>query len=57
MLIMNLLIVSQVNGNFTARDKSMAAYLKLVMDLLPSFEKFKLAQIPSLEKAHADAFF
>lgn len=49
------LIVSQINGNFTARDKGMAAYLKLVMDLLPSFKKFELVQIPRIENAHANA--
>lgn len=35
------LIVSQVYGNFIAQDKSMASYLKLLMDFLPSFEEFK----------------
>lgn len=48
------LIVSQVNDNFMARDKGMASYLKLVMDLLPSFEKFELLQIPHVENAHVD---
>lgn len=33
----------------------MAAYLKLVMNLIPFFEKFELTQIPRLENAHADA--
>lgn len=43
------LVISQVNGNFNAREKGMAAYLRLVIDLLPSFEKFELAQILRLE--------
>lgn len=33
----------------------MAAYLKLVMDLIPYFEKFELAQIPRLENTYIDA--
>lgn len=33
----------------------MATYLKLLMELLPSFEKFELVQIPHVENAHADA--
>ncbi|XP_022852500.1 uncharacterized protein LOC111374102 [Olea europaea var. sylvestris] len=37
------------------RDKIIASYLKMVMNLLPSFEKFEIMQIPSLENAHADA--
>lgn len=43
------LLISQVNGNFNAREKGMAAYLRLVIDLLPSFEKFELAQILRME--------
>ncbi|XP_022881077.1 uncharacterized protein LOC111398398 [Olea europaea var. sylvestris] len=32
------LVVSPVNGNFSAKDKTMAFYLKIVMNLIPSFE-------------------
>lgn len=39
----SLLVVSQVNGNFSTKDKSMAAYLKLVMEFVPTFERFKSA--------------
>lgn len=49
------LIVSQVNNNFITRDNGVVAYLKLAMDLLSSFEKFELAQIPCIENAHANA--
>ncbi|XP_022880710.1 uncharacterized protein LOC111397978 [Olea europaea var. sylvestris] len=49
------LVVSQVNGNFVAKDSSMVAYLKLVVDLIPHFERFKLIQVPRLENPHADA--
>lgn len=31
------LVVSQVNGNFTASDKGIAVYFKLAMDFLTSF--------------------
>ncbi|XP_022880864.1 uncharacterized protein LOC111398160 [Olea europaea var. sylvestris] len=49
------LVVSQVNENFATKDSSMAAYLKLVLDLIPHFERFKLIQVPRLEDTHADA--
>ncbi|XP_022849872.1 uncharacterized protein LOC111371959 [Olea europaea var. sylvestris] len=49
------LVVSQGNGNFLAKDKTMASYLKIVMNLIPSFEKFELIQIPCIENSHADA--
>lgn len=48
------LIVIQVHVNFIAKDKSMAVYLKLVIDLLPSFEKFELGQILLVENAYVD---
>lgn len=47
------LVVSQVRGNFATRDKSMELYLKKVMELLLSFEKFKLIQISRIENVHA----
>lgn len=49
------LVVSQFNDNFSVKDKNMIAYLKLVMELVPTFEKFELAQIPCTENAHTDA--
>ncbi|XP_022877018.1 uncharacterized protein LOC111395264 [Olea europaea var. sylvestris] len=49
------LVVCQVNGSFSARDKIMASYLKMVMNLLPSFERFEIIQIPRLENTHANA--
>ncbi|XP_022848768.1 uncharacterized protein LOC111371087 [Olea europaea var. sylvestris] len=49
------LVVSQVNGSFLARDKTMASYLKMALNFLPSFEKYKIMQILCLENAHADA--
>lgn len=49
------MVVSQVNGTFIARKMSMSSYLKLVMSLLGSFEKFELIQILRDENAHANA--
>ncbi|XP_022897539.1 uncharacterized protein LOC111411217 [Olea europaea var. sylvestris] len=49
------LMVSQVNRNFVVKDSSMAAYLKLVLDLIPHFERFELIQVPRLKKTYADA--
>ncbi|XP_022843269.1 uncharacterized protein LOC111366805 [Olea europaea var. sylvestris] len=49
------LVVSQVNGNFTAKDSNMVAYLKLVLDLVLHFERFELIQVPRLENTHANA--
>ncbi|XP_022853497.1 uncharacterized protein LOC111374967 [Olea europaea var. sylvestris] len=37
----------QVDGNFSAKDKRMASYLKMVMNFILSFEKFELIQIPT----------
>lgn len=49
------MVVSQVNGTFIAKKMSMSSYLKLVMSLLGSFEKFELIQILRDENAHANA--
>ncbi|XP_022891607.1 uncharacterized protein LOC111406405 [Olea europaea var. sylvestris] len=49
------LVISQVKGSFSARDKTMASYLKIVMNLLPSFEKFEVMQILRLENTRTDA--
>ncbi|KAL2453064.1 RVT 3 domain-containing [Abeliophyllum distichum] len=50
------LVVSQVNGTFTAREQSMVAYLKKAKDLLFHFEEFELLQIPRIENGYVDAF-
>ncbi|XP_022891636.1 uncharacterized protein LOC111406442 [Olea europaea var. sylvestris] len=49
------LVVSQVNKRFAAKDTSMTAYLKLVMNLILHYERFKLVQVPCLENTHANA--
>lgn len=38
-------MVTQVNSNFAVRDKGIVTNLKQVMNLLPSFEKLKVAHI------------
>ncbi|XP_022889234.1 uncharacterized protein LOC111404695 [Olea europaea var. sylvestris] len=48
-------LCSEVNGNFATKDGNMIAYLKLVLDIIPHFERFELTQVPHLENAHADA--
>lgn len=48
------LVVSQVNNSFSAKERSMAAYLKLVVGFIPAFENFKLAQISHSENVHTD---
>lgn len=50
------LVVSQGNGNFTVKDKSITKYLKQVINLLPSFKKFELARILHVENVHVNIF-
>ncbi|XP_022848853.1 uncharacterized protein LOC111371181 [Olea europaea var. sylvestris] len=49
------LVMSQVNGNFATKDSSMTAYLRLVLDLFPHFERFRLIYVPRIENTHANA--
>ncbi|XP_022857284.1 uncharacterized protein LOC111378334 [Olea europaea var. sylvestris] len=49
------LVVNQVNGDFAAKDGNVLAYLKLVLDIIPHFERFELTRVPRLENSHADA--
>ncbi|XP_022880778.1 uncharacterized protein LOC111398055 [Olea europaea var. sylvestris] len=48
------LVVSQVNEKFATKDSGMAAYLKLVMNLVPHFERFELVQVLRLKNTHTD---
>lgn len=48
-------VVSQVDSNFTSWYSGMAAYQKLVMDLLTNFKKFELGQILCLENFSKDS--
>ncbi|XP_022858883.1 uncharacterized protein LOC111379689 [Olea europaea var. sylvestris] len=49
------LVVSQVRADFTARDKSIASYLKKVKELIPCFEGFELNQIIRTKNVSVDA--
>ncbi|XP_022869271.1 uncharacterized protein LOC111388718 [Olea europaea var. sylvestris] len=49
------LIMNQVSGSVAAKDSSMVVYLKLVLDLIPQFERFELIQVSRLENTHTDA--
>lgn len=49
------LVVSQIRGDFIARDKNMSFYLKKVMELLPCFEKFELNRIPRTKNTNTNA--
>ncbi|KAH7849750.1 hypothetical protein Vadar_022440 [Vaccinium darrowii] len=48
------LVVSQVNGEYEAKEESMGKYLNLVKKLAKSFEKFSISQVPQEENLEAD---
>ena len=49
------LVVSQVNGDFEARDETMKKYLKMVKALMTQFEECVIEHIPREENTKADA--
>lgn len=49
------LVVSQVRGDFVARDPRMVDYLKLVHSLQTQFRSMKVAQISRGQNSHADS--
>ena len=49
------LIVSQVQGEFEAKDERMQGYLTLVKSLQSKFEHFNLQHIPRSGNTHADS--
>jgi len=49
------LIVSQVKGEYEARDVAMMAYLTKVKKQSLSFKKFEIEHVPRLENWQADA--
>lgn len=49
------LVVSQIDGMYLAKDPSLAAHLKKAKELIASFEKVMLQQLPRDENSHADA--
>ena len=51
----SLLIVSQVNGDYVAKDSKMIDYLKVVSNLLQKFESHTLSQVPRDQNTEADA--
>ncbi|KAG7627144.1 Reverse transcriptase domain [Arabidopsis thaliana x Arabidopsis arenosa] len=51
----NNLVANQFNGEYTARDKKMEAYLVHVQKLAKNFEEFELTRIPRGENTSVDA--
>lgn len=51
----SLLIVSQVNGEYAAKDSKMASYLELAKGKAKLFEEFSIKQIPRDQNTKADA--
>ena len=49
------LVVSQVNGEFEAKDERMQGYLSQVKCLQPEFDSFDLLHIPKNGNAHVDS--
>jgi len=50
----SLLIVSQVNGKYTAKNDRMAAYLKVVTGWKAKFSCCDFKQVPRSENSHVD---
>ena len=51
----SLLIVSQVNGSYVAKDSKMIDYLKIANSLFQKFESYTLSQVPRDQNTEADA--
>ena len=49
------LVANQFNGEYTARDERMEAYLTHVQNLAKNFDEFELTRIPRGENTSADA--
>jgi len=49
------LVANQFNGEYTARDENMEAYLIHVQKLAKNFNEFELTRIPRGENTSADA--
>ncbi|XP_010496968.1 PREDICTED: uncharacterized protein LOC104773993 [Camelina sativa] len=49
------LVVNQTQGDYQAKDSSMARYLSVVKELIKAFGSCKISQIPREENNHADA--
>ena len=49
------LVVSQVKGEFKAKDERMRGYLSQVKTMQSKFESFNLLHVPRSDNAHADS--
>ena len=49
------LVVSQLNGEFEAKDETMAKYLRVVKDVMTQFDGCYEEHIPRKENVKADA--
>ncbi|XP_074328040.1 uncharacterized protein LOC141665953 [Apium graveolens] len=49
------LVVAQVNGEFEAKDKTMAKYLRFVKGILTQFDEWYAEHVPREENTTADA--
>ena len=51
----SLLIISQINGSYAAKDSKMQAYLEIAKRLVNKFDSCTLQQIPRDQNTQADA--
>ena len=49
------LVVSQIEGSFTARDQCMSQYLKLFGNLRVDLQKNNVVRVPRNQNSHADS--
>lgn len=49
------LVLSQIKGNFEAKDYRMSQYLKLFGSLQVNFEKVNMIRMPRSQNSHADS--
>ena len=49
------LVVNQIQGKYQAKYAKMTAYLLKVRELLATFEKYEICQIPRSQNSYADA--
>ena len=50
----SLLMVSQVNGEYAAKDEQMVAYLQLVLSLKSKFSQCEFKQVPRSKNNYTD---
>lgn len=49
------LVLSQIKGNFEAKDYRMSQYLKLFGSLQVNFEKVNMVRMPRSQNSHANS--